>query len=148
MDSSLYITPGYVKPGVKLFDLKNIIDSKGTLTVVEDKDIGFKIRRIYYMYAVGKQAIRGGHAHKTLKQILVCINGSCEIEYEYLNNKGKIILNNPAKGIELDGLVWHTMSKFTQDCVLMSIANDVYNENDYVRSYNDFLSLTKKMLGY
>ena len=86
---------------------------------------------------------RGFHAHKELKQLAICITGSCRFIMDDGRNRDEIILSSPNKGIIIDNLVWHEMHDFSEDCVLMVVANDVYDEMDYIRDYEYFL---KKVL--
>ncbi|MCK4870861.1 MAG: WxcM-like domain-containing protein, partial [Gammaproteobacteria bacterium] len=82
---------------------------------------------------------RGLHAHRKLKQIAVCVHGSCRISLDDGKNKKDILLDSPNKGLLIEGLVWREMYDFSADSVLMVIADDYYNEEDYIRDYDTFL---------
>jgi len=123
------------------FDIKD--DERGKLIAIEElKNIPFEIKRIYYIFDVKNNIKRGFHAHKNLQQVAICINGSCK----FLIDNGKerienIILNSPNKGLFIDKMIWREMYDFSEDCILLVIASDFYDESDYIRDYNEFLRL-------
>jgi len=122
-------------------ELPRIVDGiDGTISVAESfNHIPFSIKRVYYIYDLkNHHAIRGKHAHKTLEQVLFCINGSCEIELDDGENKQEIVINEPNVGVILGAGLWHTMKKFSDNCILLVLASDVYNSSDYIRDYDDF----------
>lgn len=113
----------------KIIDLPTHSDAKGNLTVVE-KILPFDIKRIYYIYKA--TGVRGGHRHKRTTQALICVNGSCEI---YSNN-GKseefFTLNSPEKCLIVYPEDYHTMQKFSSDAVLLVLASEYYDKDDYI----------------
>lgn len=108
------------------------------------KNVPFEIKRVYYIFNTEQGVSRGYHAHKTLKQILVCVSGSCNIKLDNGVNTEEIILNKPNQGLFIEGMIWREMHEFSRDCVLMVLANELYNEEDYIRSYQDFIEEGKK----
>lgn len=120
-------------------------DERGQLVALEElKDIPFKIKRVYYMYDTLPGVTRGYHAHKSLEQILICIHGSCKIR---LNNgvEEKVIpLEKPYEGLYVSNNMWREMFDFSEDAVLMVLASALYDENDYIRDYDEFLEFIKK----
>lgn len=126
----------------KLIELPRIEDGiDGTISIAENfSHIPFAIKRVYYIYELtNKDAIRGKHAHKQLEQVLFCVNGSCEIELDDGKNRQSILLDKPNIGIYLGIELWHTMKKFSDNCILLVMASDVYKESDYIRNYEDFI---------
>ncbi|GAB6074879.1 sugar 3,4-ketoisomerase [Nautilia lithotrophica] len=116
----------------KLIDIPTFVDERGKLSVIEKID-NFDIKRIYYIYGNKNNKKRGGHRHKITRQILIAISGSCEIFCEYENQTTEtFILNNPEKGLLLEPKDWHIMQDFSKDCILLVLASEYYNENDYV----------------
>jgi dTDP-4-dehydrorhamnose 3,5-epimerase-like enzyme len=113
-----------------LIDLKTFIDKRGNLTVIE-KTIPFEIKRIFYIYGVDDSR-RGGHRHKTTLQAAICIKGSCRI----YNNDGKeesnFILDKPHKCLILETRDWHTMYEFSPDAILMVLASEYFDQQDYI----------------
>lgn len=124
-----------------LINLKVNGDNRGSLIALEENSsvVPFFVKRVYYIYGTLPDVVRGKHAHKTLKQVLVCVSGACDIECFDGQHRQTITLNNPSQGLYLEGLIWREMKNFTPDCVLMVLASDHYNEADYIRDYTEFL---------
>lgn len=123
-----------------MYSFNEISDYRGSLVAIQQiKDIPFKIKRIYYMYDVKKGTIRGGHAHKTLQQLLICVNGSCKILLDKGNEKKTIILDKKNLGVYIGPNTWREMFDFSEGSVLLVLASDYYKEEDYIRNYEDFL---------
>ncbi|MDF2803947.1 MAG: fdtA [Anaerocolumna sp.] len=118
----------------------------GYLTALEEKKDGvpFQIKRVYYIYNVPNQVNRGFHAHKELKQILICLSGSVEIRVEKGDITENFKLNDPTKGLFINALVWREMYNFSNDAVLLVLASDIYKEDDYIRDYQEFLKFNKR----
>ena len=116
-------------------------DDRGQLVALEElKDIPFEIKRVYYMYDTGEGVRRGKHAHKSLEQILICIHGSCKILLDNGKEKKIVSLERPYEGLYIANDMWREMYDFSNDAVLVVLASDYYNEEDYIRNYDDFLS--------
>ena len=114
-------------------------DERGYLIALENgHNLPFDVKRVYYIYGTKEGVSRGFHAHKKLKQLLIAVSGSVEIHCELHGKKTTYLLDTPDKGLIIKGLVWHTMEKFSPDCVLLVLADDYYNEDDYIRDYNIF----------
>jgi dTDP-4-dehydrorhamnose 3,5-epimerase-like enzyme len=113
-----------------LIDLKTFTDQRGNLTVIE-KTIPFEIKRIFYIYGVDNSA-RGGHRHHKTKQAAICIQGSCRIYNNDGKNENNYILDKPNKCLILETPDWHTMSQFSKDAILMVLASEYFDENDYI----------------
>lgn len=119
-------------------------DNRGSLITLETfQDIPFDIKRVYYIFDTLSGVSRGFHAHRDLKQILVCVKGSCRILLDDGKHKKSIILDNPQTGLLIEDLVWREMHDFSEDCVLLVLASDYYDESDYIRDYDNFLELVK-----
>lgn len=115
-------------------------DERGQLVALEEfKDIPFEIKRVYYMYDTGNGVHRGFHAHRALEQILICIHGSCKVLLDNGEEKKIISLEKPYEGLYISNDMWREMFDFSADAVLMVLASDYYNEDDYIRDYNVFL---------
>lgn len=112
----------------------------GLLTFLEsERDIPFAVRRVYYIYDLEDGARRGFHAHKTLRQYLICVCGSCEILLDNGAQQATVSLNGPSEGLYVGPNVWHEMYAFSPGAVLLVLASDYYDENDYIRNYDMFL---------
>ena len=120
-------------------------DDRGQLVALEEyQDIPFQIRRVYYMYDTKEDVRRGFHAHKSLEQILVCIHGSCKILLDSGWEKKIVSLEKPYEGLYISNDMWKEMFDFSPDAVLLVLASDYYREEDYIRSYDEFLAFIKK----
>ena len=115
-------------------------DEKGQLVSLEEYiDIPFRIKRVYYMYNTIEGVVRGKHAHKKLEQILVCISGSCKIRLDNGRETKVVSLKKPYEGLYVSNDMWREMYDFSQDAVLVVFASELYDENDYIRDYEEFL---------
>lgn len=116
------------------------IRDEGFLCFMEgDNHIPFPLKRIYYIFDVTKNAVRGKHAHKKTKQVLFCIRGSITIILDNGKEKEAITLNKPNQGIFLGTMMWHEMVGFKEGTVLLVVASDIYKEKDYIRNYKTYL---------
>lgn len=126
---------------VQLIDFEFKGDDRGKLIALEgasDK-VPFEVKRFYYIYDTTPGTIRGKHAHRNLKQVLVCPSGACTIVCEMPDGtRSEYRLDWPNKGLLIEGLVWREMKEFSKDAVLMVLASEHYDESDYIRNYDSF----------
>lgn len=128
-----------------LIQFKNIQDERGSLTVLENlKNIPFKIKRVYYLNNLKADHSRGFHAHKELRQLAICLLGSCRFVMDDGIQKEELILSKFNQGIIIDPMIWHEMHNFSHDCVLIVLADDFYNEKDYIRDYSHFIKAVQE----
>ena len=115
-------------------------DERGQLIAFEElRDIPFKIKRVYYMYDTAEGVVRGKHAHRKLVQILVCIHGSCKIRLDNGKEKKVVPLEKPYEGLYVANNMWREMFDFSEDAILLVFASELYDEDDYIRDYDEFL---------
>ena len=107
-------------------------------------DIEVRGDRVYYMYDTCEGVVRGCHAHKNLQQILICIHGSCKIKLDNGEETSIILLDKPYEGLFVSNAVWREMYEFSSDAVLMVLASELYDETDYIRNYDEFLTYVKQ----
>ncbi|MGO1043860.1 sugar 3,4-ketoisomerase [Clostridioides difficile] len=113
----------------------------GNLIALEsNKVIPFEIKRVYYIYDVPNNVERGFHAHKNLEQVLICLSGSVNIKCYDGVKETVFVLNKKNTGLYIGQAVWHEMFSFDETTVLISIASEHYNEDDYIRNYEEFLA--------
>lgn len=126
------------------FDIKTSLNS-GKLSVAHlHKEFPFDIKRIFWIYDVEKDEIRGNHAHYESQQIIICMHGKVEIEIQSLDGKSTLfILENPDKGLFIPPLCWHSM-KFDVNTVLQVLSSTHYNEEDYIRNFIDFQKILQQ----
>ncbi|MDA8624026.1 FdtA/QdtA family cupin domain-containing protein [Alphaproteobacteria bacterium] len=126
----------------RLIDLPSFDDSRGSLIAIEaTKDIPFDIRRIYYIFNSENCASRGFHAHKDLEQLAICVSGRCDIVLDDGEQRETVSLTSPKEGLLIGSMIWREMHNFSNDCVLLILANSQFDESDYIRSYDDFKDL-------
>ena len=114
-------------------------DERGQLISLEEfKNIPFRIKRVYFIYDTLSDVIRGYHAHKTLKQVLVCVHGSCKIRLDNAKESEIILLDKPYEGLYIPPGTWREMFDFSPGAVLLVLASELNNENDYIRNYDEF----------
>ena len=117
-------------------------DIRGGLVSIEigkNKTIPFDIKRIYYIFNTRDNVVRGKHAHKNLKQVVFAINGSCKMLLDSGTKKNIVDLNNPTKGLLIKNNIWREIYDFSEDCILLVLASEHFDESDYIRDYNEFL---------
>jgi len=125
---------------VKFIDFKPLGDDRGSLVALEsERSIPFKIERVYYIFGTKDGVSRGYHAHRNLKQVAVCVTGSCRFILDDGFERQEVVLDSSTKGLLIEGLIWREMHDFTPDCVLMVLASDYYDEDDYIRDYHKFV---------
>ena len=125
---------------INLIDFPALGDERGALVALEsNRHIPFDIKRVYYIYGTSQGVARGFHAHKVLKQVAICLKGSCRFVMDDGKDKQDVIMATPNKGLLIDAMQWHEMYDFSEDCVLMVLADQLYDESDYIRDYNCFL---------
>lgn len=116
-------------------------DARGQLVALEAQSLSvpFDIKRVYYIFDTTPGTVRGNHAHKNLKQVLICVSGACTIECELPDGmRVQHRLDWPDRGLLIEGLVWREMKEFSKDAVLLVLASEHYDEADYIRDYEVF----------
>lgn len=115
-------------------------DQDGSLVALEaERNVPFIIKRIYYIFSVQAGVARGFHAHRNLKQVVICLSGRCRIVLDNGSQRQEAWLDSPTKGLVIDDLVWREMHDFSKDCVLLVLASEYYDEADYIRNYDEFI---------
>ena len=114
-------------------------DDRGNLVAIEAlRDVPFDIARVYYLYGTDAGVARGFHAHRTLRQWAVCVSGSCTMLLDDGHAKEMVTLDDPAAGVAIPPMVWHEMRDFAPGTVLLVLADQGYDEADYIRDYAAF----------
>jgi len=129
---------------VDLIKFNVFSDDRGSLiSLEENKNIPFSVKRIFYIYGTPVNSRRGFHAHKNLKQVITCVSGSCKILLDNGVMKRNVELNSINNGLIVESMIWHEMFDFSEDCILMALASELYREDDYIRNYDEFLKKAK-----
>lgn len=125
--------------GLGLVSLSEIQDMRGDLCVAEaQKEIPFEVLRIFFVYNVPNAKVRGEHAHKNCHQFLICVKGAVSVIYDDGSRRAEFRLDSPSLGLHIPPGVWGIQYKYTSDAVLMVLASDPYDPDDYIRDYSEF----------
>lgn len=128
---------------IELISIPKIEEPRGNLSVVEGEVIPFEIKRVYYLYDVPAGAERGGHAHKNLKQFLIALSGSFDVVLNDGNEQQTNTLNKPYEGLLIHEGIWRELNNFSSGSVCLVIASAVFDEDDYIRDFEEFLKFKK-----
>lgn len=124
----------------KIIDLPRIYDPRGNLTVVEQlKEVPFDIKRVYWTYDVPGGESRGGHAHKKCQSFIIAVSGSFTVRLDDGHKHETYHLNHPYQGLLINTGVWRTLEDFSSGAVCLALASELFDENDYIREYDDFI---------
>jgi len=116
-------------------------DRGGLISLEENINVPFTIRRVYYLMDTKQGVHRGLHAHRSLTQMVMCVKGRCHFLLDDGKERIEMVLENPAQGLIVPPMVWREMYDFSEDCVLMVLTDQLYDERDYIRSYDEFLKI-------
>jgi dTDP-4-dehydrorhamnose 3,5-epimerase-like enzyme len=124
---------------VKIINFPQVTEARGNLSFIEEnKHIPFPIKRVYYLYDVPSGATRGGHAHKTLCELLIALSGSFDVVLNNGEEQKTFFLNRPHYGLFIPPGFWREIENFSSNSVALALASDFYNEKDYIRDYEVF----------
>lgn len=130
--------------GVQFYRMPTVHDMRGNLSFAEyGQLLPFIPQRYFLVFDVFSKEVRGEHAHRTLHQLLVCVKGSCAVMVDDAVNREEYLLDNPGAALHIPPMVWGVQYKYTHDAVLMVLASDIYDPDDYIRDYDEFLELAK-----
>ena len=115
-------------------------DSRGQLVAIEShKNIPFDIKRAYYLLYTKAGVSRGFHAHRDLQQVAICVSGRCRMVLDDGKVRQETWMDSPSRGVYIGQMVWREMHDFSENCVLLVLASEHYDEADYIRDYAQFL---------
>lgn len=127
-----------------IISFKTIKDKRGNLSIVEStKDIPFDIRRIYYLHDVPEGEMRGSHGHRKLQQFFIALSGSFKIKIDNGISKKELLIENNGLGLYLPEGLWRELYDFSEDCICLVLASQLYEPDDYIHVYEDFLEFKK-----
>jgi hypothetical protein len=131
--------------GTRTIQLPVITDPRGDLTFVEGgRHVPFDIKRVYYLYNVPVDSVRGGHAHRDLEQVVFALSGSFRMTVDDGTTRTEYHLRDPRKGLYINSMIWREMDLFSQGAVCMVLASRPYDEADYFRNYDEFLTAVRE----
>ena len=131
----------------KFIRFKQMGDERGHLVVVEGgKDIPFEIARVFYIYGSDNNVIRGKHANKRSEFVLINVSGTSKVKVDNGNTSEVFELNEPHTGIYIPKMIWKDMYDFSQDSVLLVLSNEKYDPEEYIKDYEEYITMIKKNL--
>ncbi len=127
----------------RIIQLPRFLDERGNLSVIEeDKDIPFKIQRSHWIYDVPGGEKRGGHAYKSTQQFIIALSGSFDILLDNGENQTCYHLNRSYYGLYVPEMIWCEMDNFSTNSLALIVSSTEYDEQDYIRDYNQFKQLS------
>lgn len=131
----------------ELINLPKILDPRGNLTVAEQlRQVPFAISRVYWTYDVPSGEHRGGHAHRHCREFIVAASGSFNVTLDNTIEKRTFLLNHPYQGLLVETGVWRTLEDFSSGAVCLVLAEDLYDESDYIREYDEYVNYLRATL--
>lgn len=130
------------KNSVKMLEFSQKGDDRGHLVIVEgEKDVPFEIKRVFYIYGSDKTVVRGLHANRKTEFVLINLAGSSKVRVKYPGGKEEIYeLSRPHTGLYMPSMIWKEMYDFSEDSVLLVLASEHYDPDEYIRNYEDFIA--------
>ncbi len=131
--------------GAILHNIPVVEDLRGSLSFAEfPSHLPFVPKRYFTVFGVPGREVRGEHAHRTIHQFLVCVKGSCSVVIDDGYGRSEVVLDHPSSGLHIPPMVWGTQYNYSADAVLMVLASDVYDADEYIRDYNEFIALVTR----
>jgi hypothetical protein len=130
-------------PEISVIELREAVDFRGHLCVVEDDELGFDIRRVYFISGVPPAEQRGGHAHRRVVELLVAAAGAFDVVCDDGTARRVIHLEAPRQGLLLPPLVWRELDRFAPGSICLVLASECYDEREYIRGYSDFRAVVQ-----
>lgn len=129
---------------VRAINLPIVSDPRGNLTFGEhDAHLPFVPKRYFVVYEVPTREVRGEHAHRALHQVLVCLRGSVAVVVDNGTDRDEVLLDGPDTGLYVPPMIWTTQYRYSPEAMLLVLASDVYDPDDYVRDYDEYLGLLR-----
>jgi len=126
---------------IEIISIPKIEDYRGNIAVIEGDCIPFDIKRVYYLFDIPSNSKRGGHAHKNQLELLIPLSGSFDVVLKNGAIKQIITLNKPDAGLLINKYIWRELENFSSGAVCLVLASDVYDEEDYIRNYDQFVDM-------
>lgn len=121
-----------------IIDITKVHDTRGNLSVVQEDDIPFEMKRIYYLYDIPSGGRRGGHSHIDQQELLVALSGSFDVILNDGKEQKTVTLNKPNVGLLIANGIWRELENFSSGSVCLVLASDVFKEEDYIRNFEEY----------
>lgn len=128
---------------IKLLKIPVVEDTRGNLAFIQKNFLPFEFKRVYYLFDVPSNAYRGGHSHILQQELLIALSGSFEVVLQDGAVKKSFLLNKPNVGLLIPTGIWRELENFSSGAVCLVLASDVFDEEDYIRDFDEFL-ISKK----
>jgi dTDP-4-dehydrorhamnose 3,5-epimerase-like enzyme len=129
---------------VRVIDLKVLGKSQAPLVALEsNRNVPFEVKRVYYLFGTAPGVSRGFHAHKKVQQLIICVRGACRVLLQDGKEEMEVFLNKPNKALYISAMIWREIHDLSQDCVLVVLADQYYDEDDYIRDHGRFLEMVE-----
>lgn len=125
---------------VEIITIPKIEDYRGNIAIIENGVLPYEVKRVYYLYDVPSTAHRGGHSHKEQLELLIALSGSFDVVINDGTDSQTVTLNKPDKGLLINRNIWRELENFSSGAVCLVLASDVFDENDYIRDYKEFIN--------
>ena len=125
---------------IKIIDLPVVEDHRGNLAFVQSGVLPFHFKRVYYLFDVPSNAYRGGHCHIKQHQVLIALSGSFEVTLKTKTETRTFLLNKPNKGLHIPPGIWREIQNFSSGAVCLVFAQENFDENDYIRDFDVFVT--------
>jgi dTDP-4-dehydrorhamnose 3,5-epimerase-like enzyme len=127
---------------IKIIQLPKFLDERGNLSFFEnDNQVPFSIARAYWIYDVPGGEVRGGHAYRSLQEFIVALSGSFDVILNDGKEERRISLNRSYMGLYVPKMIWRQMENFSTNSLVLIVADQEYNEAEYIRDFNEFKNL-------
>lgn len=123
-----------------ILELPVINDVRGNLAFIQEGFLPYNFKRVYYLFDVPSTAYRGGHSHKEQNEVLIALSGSFEVVLNDGISSKTVLLNKPNMGLHITTGIWRELQNFSSGAVCLVLAEDVFEESDYIRDYQEFLA--------
>lgn len=129
---------------IELIQLQRHGDYRGGLIALEqNENVPFQVKRVYYLFDTAAGVRRGMHAHRNLQQLVIAIRGCCHFLLDDGQERHELCLDDPSQGLLVRPGMWREMYDFSKDCILLVLADQLYDERDYIRDYDEFLAMCR-----
>lgn len=136
-----------IKDQYRVIEFGEYGDERGNLVVAEcgGIDVPFDVKRVFYIYGSDSTVVRGSHANKRTEFVLINVAGSSKVRIDNGRETDVVELNRPRMGLFIPAMLWKDMYDFSQDSVLLVLASEHYDGNEYIRDHDEYVKMVEDM---